>query len=176
MGEENRVLKGQSAKSEWAFTSMLRTRGLAQTHTKSDGKEKEKEKEKEKDRPKEKEKRRNLLGDMSPKRTPIKERSRMQINTSPETFDKSSAETLEGMSIRLCSPLSSFWEDVPCCGLPLMKSGSEVHIKFGQNILMVDDHGKHLVWKNWMNTEAGYTLSQTFFIEKRPPQRAGGSK
>eukprot|EP00746_Dinoflagellata_sp_MGD_P150905 gnl/MRDRNA2_/MRDRNA2_82663_c0_seq1.p1 gnl/MRDRNA2_/MRDRNA2_82663_c0~~gnl/MRDRNA2_/MRDRNA2_82663_c0_seq1.p1 ORF type:complete len:1276 (-),score=281.97 gnl/MRDRNA2_/MRDRNA2_82663_c0_seq1:67-3462(-) len=79
------------------------------------------------------------------------------------------------VQLKLFQPLNLYWEDVPCPELPLLKSGSQVHIKLGPNMLMVDDSGKSLIWKQWMwsgdpNRPAelnGYRRSQAFFIERR---------
>lgn len=69
-------------------------------------------------------------------------------------------------------PLSEFWEDVPCCELPLLRSGSEVHIKFGPNVLMVDEKSKRLVWQPWMPFAHGYHRTMAFVIERRQERRA----
>jgi len=75
---------------------------------------------------------------------------------------------------QLYAPLSHFWQDVPFAGLPLLKSGSEIHIKLGQSVLMVDGKGKGLVWKQWMRSSPGYLRSMAFVIERRLEQRSGG--
>jgi len=72
----------------------------------------------------------------------------------------------------LYPPLSEFWEDVPCSGLPVLKSPSEVHIKFGANVLMVDENSKHLVWRTWMTQATGYLRRMAFFVERRAERRA----
>lgn len=80
-------------------------------------------------------------------------------------------------ALALYPPLSEFWEDVPCSELPLLRSGSEVHIKFGANILSVDEKSKRLVWQRWMPISRGYHRAMAFFIERRLERRAGaGSK
>ena len=43
--------------------------------------------------------------------------------------------------------LDCFGEDVPCRGIPYLQTGSLVHVKMGPNILLVDLHGKSLVWQ-----------------------------
>lgn len=95
-------------------------------------------------------------------------------------FDDNSSEAtvpsvrrnVSQMQIRLCRPLFEYWEDVPSSVLPMLKSGAEVHIKFGANILMVDDGGKYLHWKPWMTSANGYRRSMAFFIERTPPTGA----
>eukprot|EP00933_Yihiella_yeosuensis_P081611 TRINITY_DN95266_c0_g1_i1.p1 TRINITY_DN95266_c0_g1~~TRINITY_DN95266_c0_g1_i1.p1 ORF type:complete len:653 (-),score=126.86 TRINITY_DN95266_c0_g1_i1:262-2220(-) len=74
-------------------------------------------------------------------------------------------------ALQLFPPLAEFWEDVPFCGLPLLMNGSRIHIKLGPNILLVDMHGKHLVWKGWMHQQRGYRRSMTFIAERPKPQK-----
>lgn len=74
---------------------------------------------------------------------------------------------------KLYPPLSDFFEDVPCDGIPVLKKGSEVHLKFGANVLMLSDSKKHVVWRPWMNTDQnGYLRSMGFSIEKRKERRS----
>jgi hypothetical protein len=47
-----------------------------------------------------------------------------------------------------------------------------VHIKFGNNILMVDENKKHLVHRPWMSTQNGYARSMGFLIERRKEKRS----
>eukprot|EP00927_Polykrikos_kofoidii_P069127 TRINITY_DN6450_c0_g4_i1.p1 TRINITY_DN6450_c0_g4~~TRINITY_DN6450_c0_g4_i1.p1 ORF type:complete len:1447 (+),score=225.31 TRINITY_DN6450_c0_g4_i1:242-4582(+) len=75
----------------------------------------------------------------------------------------------------LYPPLSPFWEDVPCSGLPLLSSGSEVHIKIGPNLLLVDETSKNLVWKPWMDPSRGYRCSTVFHVERRATDTAGAA-
>jgi len=164
---ENKQLRGQSAKSEW-FSSMLRT-SRQSGGSKGDEHHHHKDRSRKHDPP---------SGMSTPRLSTPRQPSKDPPSSSPaaEAADTPVAEgaELDG-SARLHLPLSPFWEDVPCSGLPLLKSGSEVHIKLGANLLMIDD-GKHLIWRKWMTTEGGYTLSQTFFIERRAALRTGGSK
>merc|ERR1712217_773468 len=74
--------------------------------------------------------------------------------------------------LRIFPPLSQFWQDVPFAGLPLLKSGSEVHIKLGPNVLTVDRKGKGLGWENRMRKRhLGYLRSMNFVIDRRAERR-----
>eukprot|EP00931_Biecheleriopsis_adriatica_P027585 TRINITY_DN16578_c0_g1_i1.p1 TRINITY_DN16578_c0_g1~~TRINITY_DN16578_c0_g1_i1.p1 ORF type:complete len:1345 (-),score=252.95 TRINITY_DN16578_c0_g1_i1:21-4055(-) len=77
----------------------------------------------------------------------------------------------EGDPLQLHPPLSEFWEDMPCIGIPSLQHGSQVHIKLGANILLVDMHGKSLVWQTWMSNHTGYRLPMAFTVEKRTERR-----
>jgi len=70
-------------------------------------------------------------------------------------------------SLQFYPPLSEFWGDMPCSELPMLMSGTEVHIKFGANLLLVDDVTKHLMWQSWMPSAKGYRRSMSFSIERR---------
>mmetsp|Transcript_24339 Transcript_24339/g.56527 ORF Transcript_24339/g.56527 Transcript_24339/m.56527 type:complete len:1405 (+) Transcript_24339:157-4371(+) len=74
--------------------------------------------------------------------------------------------------LQLFPPLNEFWEDVPCCEFPLLTSGSEVHIKFGPQILYLGENGKSLQWASWMMSSRGYRRSMTFTLERRCEQKA----
>lgn len=69
-------------------------------------------------------------------------------------------------------PLSEFWEDIPNEAIPLLKSGTEVHIKLGPNLLMVDHKGRNLVWSNGMTNASGYRRSMGFYLERRAERRS----
>lgn len=88
-------------------------------------------------------------------------------------FQSSPSHQAPAPEHRMYAPLSHFWQDVPFAGLPLLKSGSEVHIKFGANIMMVDSAGKRLVWQSWMQKSPGYLRSMAFVVERRLEQRSG---
>jgi len=70
------------------------------------------------------------------------------------------------LSLQLYPPLNEFWEDVPCKGIPYLQTGSLVHVKMGPNILLVDLHGKSLVWQAWMCNHGGYRSSMGFIVER----------
>jgi len=74
-------------------------------------------------------------------------------------------------ALRHYMPLNEFWEDVPCAGFQVLKKGSEVHIKFGNNILFVDEAKKHLVHLPWMHLQNGYMRSMGFLIERHKEKR-----
>lgn len=76
----------------------------------------------------------------------------------------------------LYPPLSDFWEDVPCSGIPLLRSGSEVHIKLGPNVLLVDGKGRSLMWQHWMPRSRGYRRSMAFIVERRAERQSGSQK
>jgi len=83
-------------------------------------------------------------------------------------FDCEGEGGQQDSGFRVYEPLSEFWEDVPSAVLPLLKTGSEVHIKFGKNILMVDEGNRNLAWRRWMTSAAqGYMRSMAFFLERR---------
>lgn len=69
--------------------------------------------------------------------------------------------------LKLYAPLSEFWGDIPCAELPMMMSGTEVHVKFGEKVLAVDESNRSLVWTSWMSHSTGYLRSMAFFIERR---------
>lgn len=68
----------------------------------------------------------------------------------------------------LYKPLWNFWQDIECSMIPLIKSGSEVHIKLGANIVMVEETSKNqsLTWMPCMNKADGYRRSMAFYIER----------
>ncbi|CAE8602561.1 unnamed protein product [Polarella glacialis] len=68
----------------------------------------------------------------------------------------------------LYKPLSHFWQDAECSLVPHLKDASEVHIKLGPNILMVDEASKNqsLMWMPCMTRAHGYRRSMAFFIER----------
>eukprot|EP00929_Paragymnodinium_shiwhaense_P086823 TRINITY_DN47241_c0_g1_i1.p1 TRINITY_DN47241_c0_g1~~TRINITY_DN47241_c0_g1_i1.p1 ORF type:complete len:1373 (+),score=329.81 TRINITY_DN47241_c0_g1_i1:229-4347(+) len=75
--------------------------------------------------------------------------------------------------LELHPPLSEFWENVPCDGIPMLESGSEVHIKMGPNILYAEENGKNLMWRPWMDGDKkGYLRAMAFVVEKRAELRA----
>jgi hypothetical protein len=76
----------------------------------------------------------------------------------------------------LYPPLSDFWEDVPCSGIPLLRSGSEVHIKLGPNVLLVDGKGRNLMWQHWMPAKRGYRRSMAFVVERRAERQSGSQR
>jgi len=76
--------------------------------------------------------------------------------------------------LQLFPPLNEFWEDVPCAEFPLLRTGSEVHIKLASNILYVGENGKSLQWASWMMSSRGYRRSMAFVLERRSEQRSGG--
>ncbi|CAE7724554.1 MYO5B, partial [Symbiodinium sp. CCMP2456] len=75
------------------------------------------------------------------------------------------------LSLQLYPPLNEFWEDVPCRGIPYLQTGSLVHVKMGPNILLVDLHGKSLVWQAWMCNHSGYRSSMGFIVERCVEQK-----
>jgi len=105
------------------------------------------------------------------------------LGTSPETSPSSTRRlTFEsyspppesdaafgnGRAFRFYEPLfPDFWEDVPCEVLPHMKTGSEVHIKFGPNILLVEESKGFLLWRHWMPEARSYQRSMAFYFERR---------
>lgn len=92
---------------------------------------------------------------------------------SVETAQNGDVAEVSATQLRLHQPISHFWEDVPSAVLPLLKSGSEVHIKIGANVLMVDEGSKNLVWRSWMVGSRGYLRSMSFSIERRAPLTGG---
>jgi len=76
------------------------------------------------------------------------------------------------MCIKLYEPLSSFWEDAPCNLLLQMRSGLEVHVKIGPNLLKVEENNKHLMWQRWMDCSQGYRQSMEFIMERGPGKRS----
>eukprot|EP00928_Gymnodinium_smaydae_P031590 TRINITY_DN23142_c0_g1_i1.p1 TRINITY_DN23142_c0_g1~~TRINITY_DN23142_c0_g1_i1.p1 ORF type:complete len:1423 (-),score=232.39 TRINITY_DN23142_c0_g1_i1:56-4324(-) len=85
------------------------------------------------------------------------------------------AEKGAPQTLHLFEPLSEFWEDVPCPVLPLMRTGAEVHLKFGANILYTDDSTKNICWKRWLTTSQGYRHAMAFIIEKFVPKDSSNS-
>jgi len=82
--------------------------------------------------------------------------------------DEHIAAAIPKRTLPFCPPLWDFWEDVESCMIPNLKNNSEVHIKIGSNILMVDDKdGKSVTWKCWMTRSKGYRRSMAFFVERR---------
>jgi len=67
----------------------------------------------------------------------------------------------------LYKPMSNFWQDVECCMIPFIKDKTEVHMKMGPNIVMVDPESKHcsLVWMPCMRLGHGYRRYMSFIIE-----------
>eukprot|EP00403_Amphidinium_massartii_P028590 CAMPEP_0178393170 /NCGR_PEP_ID=MMETSP0689_2-20121128/12050_1 /TAXON_ID=160604 /ORGANISM="Amphidinium massartii, Strain CS-259" /LENGTH=1441 /DNA_ID=CAMNT_0020013755 /DNA_START=60 /DNA_END=4385 /DNA_ORIENTATION=- len=95
-----------------------------------------------------------------------------QSPASPEDDPRSStllsafsANGHEGL--QLFEPLTEYWNDVPCPVLPLLKIGTEVHIKCGANIVYVDDRTMQLMWRPWMNLNHGYRTAMSFMMESR---------
>jgi hypothetical protein len=105
---------------------------------------------------------------------------RKMSNDSNDSFIAASSSFAPSASVKTHSPepwqhyqpLCHFWGDVPCAGIPLLKRSSEVHIKFGGNILMLDEKQKHLMWRPWMSYASGYFRSMGFTIERRKEKRA----
>jgi len=75
------------------------------------------------------------------------------------------------LSLQLYPPLNEFWEDVPCRGIPYLQTGTLVHVKMGPNILLVDIHGKSLVWQAWMCNHTGYRSCMGFVVERCAEQK-----
>ncbi|CAE7235078.1 MYO5B [Symbiodinium natans] len=90
----------------------------------------------------------------------------------PRAFATTAPETPQQvLSLQLYPPLNEFWEDVPCKGIPYLQTGSLVHVKMGPNILLVDLHGKSLVWQAWMCNHSGYRSSMGFIVERCVEQK-----
>jgi hypothetical protein len=76
-------------------------------------------------------------------------------------------------ALRHYTSLNEFWEDVPCAGVQVLKRGSEMHLKVGPNIIMVEaEHKKHLIWRPWMHDQDGYLRSMGFLIERHKEKRS----
>eukprot|EP00927_Polykrikos_kofoidii_P057537 TRINITY_DN5167_c0_g1_i1.p1 TRINITY_DN5167_c0_g1~~TRINITY_DN5167_c0_g1_i1.p1 ORF type:complete len:1365 (-),score=320.45 TRINITY_DN5167_c0_g1_i1:45-4139(-) len=78
--------------------------------------------------------------------------------------------------LQLHPPLTEFWENVPCDGIPILESGTEVHLKLGKCVLMLDDMGKSLIWRALKPEDKGYTRSMAFLLEKRTELRASSQR
>eukprot|EP00930_Biecheleria_cincta_P038623 TRINITY_DN26530_c0_g1_i1.p1 TRINITY_DN26530_c0_g1~~TRINITY_DN26530_c0_g1_i1.p1 ORF type:complete len:1428 (-),score=259.66 TRINITY_DN26530_c0_g1_i1:341-4579(-) len=87
---------------------------------------------------------------------------------SPSRSSAVPAPAAAGTTSWLYKPLWNFWQDVECSMIPLIKSGSEVHIKLGANIVMVEETSKNqsLTWMPCMNKADGYRRSMAFYIER----------
>jgi len=85
-----------------------------------------------------------------------------------EGADHEPAPIAQAVALQLCPPLSHFWEDVPSEMIPLLKNGTEVHIKLGSHILLLDEKDeKRLTWRSWMTRSRGYRRSMAFHVERR---------
>eukprot|EP00439_Symbiodinium_sp_Y106_P054996 s2168_g7.t1 len=74
--------------------------------------------------------------------------------------------SLTPRALATTTPDNAQQQDVPCKGIPYLQTGSLVHVKMGPNILLVDLHGKSLVWQAWMCNHGGYRSSMGFIVER----------
>eukprot|EP00928_Gymnodinium_smaydae_P073618 TRINITY_DN5679_c0_g1_i1.p1 TRINITY_DN5679_c0_g1~~TRINITY_DN5679_c0_g1_i1.p1 ORF type:complete len:1355 (-),score=315.87 TRINITY_DN5679_c0_g1_i1:87-4151(-) len=78
--------------------------------------------------------------------------------------------------LRLYTPLSEFWGDLPCSELPMLQSRSEVHFKFGANLLVAEPGIKHLTWRPWMQSPVGHGYPRSMAFELEPRALLAGQR